>query len=118
MGDPVVHFEIHGNDEGQAKFYADVFGWTIDANNPMNYGMVTTGGEGGIAGGITKSDTAPAVMIYLQVDDLDAALAKVEKSGGKTVMPPVDVPGGPSMAIFSDPSGNNIGLVKSDSMET
>ena len=59
MGDPIVHFEIHGNDDGQNDFYAAVFGWKIDADNPMNYGMVDTDSGEGIAGGLTKSDTAP-----------------------------------------------------------
>ena len=32
------------------------------------------------------------------------------------IMPASDIPGGPTMAIFADPSGNHIGPVKSDSM--
>ena len=116
MGCPVVHFEIHGNDDGHNDFYSEVFGWKVDADNPMNYGMVDTDSGEGIAGGLTKSDTAPAVMVYVQVDDLDATLAEVTAKGGATIMPASDVPGGPTMAIFADPSGNHIGLVKADSM--
>ena len=41
---PVVHFEIHGKDAKKLQeFYASLFGWKIDANNPMNYGMVEAG---------------------------------------------------------------------------
>ena len=42
MEHPVVHFEVLGP-EGAAlqKYYADLFGWQIDSNNPANYGMVT-----------------------------------------------------------------------------
>jgi predicted enzyme related to lactoylglutathione lyase len=32
--------------------------------------------------------------------------------GGATVMPPMDVPDGPTIAQLSDPEGNVIGLVK------
>jgi predicted enzyme related to lactoylglutathione lyase len=46
------------------------------------------------------------------VPDLQAALNKAEKLGGKTLMPPMDVPDGPSIAQFTDPAGNRIGLVK------
>lgn len=43
MGAPVVHFEIYGPDAAKLRtFYADLFGWEIHADNPMNYGMVYT----------------------------------------------------------------------------
>jgi predicted enzyme related to lactoylglutathione lyase len=47
----------------------------------------------------------------VQVDDLQAALDKAESLGGKTVMAPDQVPGGPALAMFADPEGNVIGLV-------
>jgi hypothetical protein len=74
----VNHFEIHGTDGKRAQdFYGSLFGWSIDANNPMNYGMVS-GEAGGIGGGIAKSmDGKPMVTIYVEVADLDATLAKV-----------------------------------------
>ena len=112
MANPVIHFEIHGGASNQNDFYKDVFGWEVDANNPMNYGIVKTGSAEGIGGGLTDSDQAPTVMIYIQADDLGAMLKKVEDAGGKTAMPPTDVPGGPTIAMFTDPSGNKIGLVK------
>ncbi len=116
MTRPVVHFEIHGKDAPKLQeFYRELFGWEIDANNPMNYGMVTAGKgapEDGIGGGITTSPAAPMVTIYVQVLSLDETLAKAESMGGKTVMPPMDIPEGPTMAMFSDPEGNVIGLVK------
>ena len=116
MTRPVVHFEIHGKDGAKLQeFYRSLFGWEIDANNPMQYGMVTPGIGGppeGVGGGITSSDAAPMVTIYVQVVSLDETLAKAESMGGKTVMPPMDIPDGPTMARFSDPEGNVIGLVK------
>jgi predicted enzyme related to lactoylglutathione lyase len=113
MADPVVHFEVAGKDAAALQsFYASLFGWKIDANNPMNYGMVEAG-EGGIGGGVGPSpDGAKHITWYVQVDDLQAALDQAAKLGGKTVMPPMDVPGGPSIAQFEDPEGNVVGLVK------
>ena len=52
------------------------------------------------------------MTFYVNVSDLAAALAKAESLGGKTVMPPMAVPGGPEIAQFSDPEGNVIGLSK------
>jgi predicted enzyme related to lactoylglutathione lyase len=113
MANQVVHFEIAGKDAKKLhKFYADMFGWDIDANNPMDYGMVAAV-DGSIAGGVGPSpDGSPHVTIYVQVGDLQAALDKAEKLGGKTATPPMDVPGGPSLAHFIDPEGNFVGLVK------
>jgi hypothetical protein len=48
MGAPVVHFEIMGGEGGQLeKFYSELFGWKINSNNPMKYGVVDTGGGTG-----------------------------------------------------------------------
>jgi predicted enzyme related to lactoylglutathione lyase len=114
MGQPVVHFEIHGDDSGNiTSFYSSVFEWTVNANNPLNYGLVETNEDGkGISGGICASDMAPSVVIYIQVDDPQAYLDKVEAAGGQTVVPVTEIPGAVTMAIFEDPAGNRIGLVK------
>src|SRR5437763_13449823 len=115
MPNPIVHFEIVGNNGKQLQdFYGKLFGWSIDANNPMEYGMVDTG-SGGIAGGIGPSSAGPGVTGYVEVDDPKAYLDKIESAGGKTVMPVMDVPGGPTIAQFSDPEGNVVGLVKAAS---
>ena len=113
MANPVVHFGVAGKDAAALQqFYASLFGWTIDANNPMNYGMVAAA-EGGIGGGVGPTpDGEKHLTWYVQVDDLQAALDKAGQLGGTTVMPPMDVPGGPSIAQFSDPEGNVVGLVK------
>jgi hypothetical protein len=80
----------------------------------MNYGMVETGGEGGIGGGIFQAEEGaePFVIPYIQVDDLQAYLDKVESRGGKTVMPSTEIPGVVTLAVFTDPQGNRIGMVK------
>jgi predicted enzyme related to lactoylglutathione lyase len=112
MAHPVTHFEVIGKDGAKLReFYSSLFGWQIDANNPMNYGMVSAA-EGGIGGGVAQGD-APATRFYVQVPDPAATLREVEAKGGKTVMPAMEVPGGPTIAQFADPEGNVIGLVKS-----
>lgn len=112
MGARVMHFEVLGRDGKRSQeFYAALFDWKIDANNPMQYGLVASDPPG-IGGGIGESPAAPAVTFYVAVPDLAAALAKAESLGGKTVMEPHAVPGGPEIAMFADPDGNHIGLVK------
>ena len=114
MGAQVVHFEIMGGKGNELeKFYGALFGWKVESNNPMKYGIVDTGGgPGGINGGVGPSkDGSKRVSIYAQVNDLQATLDRVEKLGGKTILPPSEVPGGPTLAMFADPAGNVTGLL-------
>lgn len=113
MANPVAWFEVSGPDAGTLQsFYADAFGWKIDANNPQNYGMVEAQ-PGGIGGGVGPSqDGQPSVTFYIDVEDLQAALDTIGKLGGTTIAPPMDIPDGPTVAIFADPAGNRIGLMK------
>jgi predicted enzyme related to lactoylglutathione lyase len=113
MAHPVIHFEVGGPDAtALQQYYSELFGWTIDADNPMNYGTVSAV-EPGIAGGVGPTpDGGPHVTFYVGTDDLQASLDKAEQLGGRTVMPPMDIPDGPSIAHFADPQGNVIGLVK------
>ena len=117
MANAVTHFEIHGIDGKKSQdFYASLFGWKIDANNPMNYGMVSAPGGEGIGGGIAPAMGQPMVTIYVEVEDLDATLKMAESLGGKTILPPSDVEGGPKLAQFADPDGNVIGLTQAGTM--
>ena len=113
MGAPVVRFEIMGGSGSQLEeFYRELFGWKIDSDNPMKYGIVDTGSPQGINGGVGASqDAGRRVSVYIQVENLDAALAKAEKLGGKTILPPSQVPGGPKLAMLADPAGNVTGLL-------
>jgi len=113
MANPVGWFEVLGPDGAALqRFYADAFGWQVDADNEMNYGMVAAQ-EGSIGGGVAGSPDGQAyATFYIAVPDLQAALDRVGKLGGSTVTPPMDVPDGPSIAFFTDPAGNRIGLMK------
>ncbi len=116
MGCPMVHFEILGKDGMKLQsFYSKLFGWEINANNPWNYGLVDTKGGSGINGGVGPTpDGSKLVTVYIEVPDLAACLKQVEKAGGKTIMPPTEIPGAVTMAKFADPEGNIVGLVKSE----
>lgn len=96
MGQPVVHFEVIGKDgEALRTFYSDLFGWKIDADNPMNYGIVQREGnvndDGvGIGGGVGAAPEGydGHVTFYIEVPDVEAALAKAESIGGSRMMGP------------------------------
>jgi predicted enzyme related to lactoylglutathione lyase len=113
---PIVHFEIIGAD-GPAlqKFYGDLFGWKVDANNEWQYGLVESGGEGGIGGGIAsdQGSSGNRVTVYAQVNDPQAYLDKAVALGGSVVLPVTEMGEGmPVIAMFTDPAGNVSGLLK------
>jgi predicted enzyme related to lactoylglutathione lyase len=118
MGKPVTWFEIIAKDAAKSQaFYAELFGWKIDASNPMKYGVIDTGTSDGIKGGIGQAMPQMPVKgltFYVQVDDVDSYLKKAEKLGGKTAMPKFDVPmpDGPTIAVLTDPDGNTVGLLQ------
>jgi uncharacterized protein len=120
MGQPVVHFEIIGKDgEKLRSYYSDLFGWKFDANNPMNYGVVqreeNVSAEGvGIGGGVAAGPEGydGHVTFYVEVPDVEAALAKAESLGGTRVMGPDEVMEGLVIGLFNDPEGHVIGVVK------
>jgi len=115
MAAPVVHFEILGkNGDGLKKFYGTIFDWKINSDNPMNYGLVESAGEGSIAGGIGQVEEGQpnSASFYIGVADIKATLAEIEKAGGKTVVPETKIPNMVTFAMFADPEGNIVGLVK------
>src|SRR5947209_8104134 len=112
---PVVHFEVLGRDAGALRrFYSEAFGWSMGpAEGAMEYTMVHFQGAGGIDGGIGKAPQGLGhATFYVGVDDLGKTLEQVERLGGKTVQPPTQVPDGVAFAMFVDPEGHLVGLVK------
>lgn len=114
MACPVVHFEVIGKDAGKLQdFYSELFDWNVSSDNPMNYGIVEKSKEG-IGGGIAADPQGGDghVTFYVQVPDPQAHLEKAERLGGKTVVRVTEIPNMVTFALFSDPEGHVIGIVK------
>ena len=114
----VAWFEITGADgPNLQRFYAGLFDWHIQAAadgaaGNAGYGLVQAG-PNGIAGGIgAAQDGSPGqVTFYVEVDDPAAYLRKAEQLGGRTIVPPTEVPEyGLTFAFFADPEGHVVGL--------
>jgi len=120
MGQPVVHFEITGQDGPKLhSYYSQLFGWEIDANNPMNYGVVDREGnlnaDGvGIGGGIAQGPQGyPGhVTVYIEVPNVEESMTKAESLGGTRMMGPEEVQEGLVIGLFTDPEGHVIGLIQ------
>ncbi|MBF8184985.1 glyoxalase [Nonomuraea sp. K274] len=123
MGQPVVHFEIIGNDPAKLRgYYGGLFGWefhTGDATSekvsqPGMYGFVdgsTTGDGDGINGGVGGGPGRQAqVLFYVAVPDVEAALREAESLGGRRLMGPEPESGDFAVGRFADPEGNVVGV--------
>jgi len=114
VGHAVVHFEVGAADDGPlVAFYGELFGWGLRGFAGGGYTMVDTRGGTGINGGIGKSQTGePWSAFYVETDDLQAMLGKAGSLGGTTVMPVTDFGGAVTIAMFNDPDGLPVGLVR------
>ena len=120
MHGQVVHFELPFDDAERAKtFYAEAFGWKIDSVPEMDYTLVgtTPTGEqgplepGAINGGMAqRGGPISAPVVTIEVDDIDTALAQIERLGGSTVQGRAAVGEMGWSAYFTDPEGTVVGL--------
>ena len=112
MGNPVVHFEIGAADhQALVRFYGELLGWGLRAVSE-GYTLVDTRGGQGVNGGIGRSDSGePWATFYVEVDDLQAYLDRAGELGGRTVLPVTEL-GGMAFAMFDDPDGLLVGLVR------
>jgi uncharacterized protein len=121
MARGVVHFEIPADDEVRAgKFYSSAFGWKVNPVPELSYTTITTtptdesgmpSVPGAINGGMFRREgTVTSPVITIDVDDIDAALEKIESLGGATVSPRQEVGTMGWAAYFRDTEGNVVGL--------
>lgn len=114
-GAPVGWFEVMGADgEALVSFYSELFGWTAKKSDipGAEYWQMDTGGERDIKGGIgTGTDGQSYVTVYAVVPDVKATIEKATTLGATTILPPTVMPGGPEVAMFTDPQGHAFGVV-------
>src|SRR4029079_18035528 len=110
---------IIGQDGGNLQEYnGELFDWEFDADNPMGYGLVTREGNvnedgigigGGVAGG--PDGYEGHVTFYVEVPDVEAALAKAESLGGSRMMGSEQMVPDLVSGMFGDPEGHVVGVV-------
>lgn len=101
------------------KFYSEVVGWTI-AEIPMQDGSSHPAimvGDDPIGGFMTGTQEKGSWMIFVTVEDVDAAAARAHASGGKVIAEPTDMPGVGRISTIQDPQGGLISLITYESMQ-
>ena len=126
--DPVVHFELPYDDRDRiSKFYSSVFGWELRmlGEEMGNYVVVTTAkpgtraghdaAYGAIGGGLfqRKSDwPAQYPSIVVAVQDIRAAMKKVQEAGGEVLGEPMMIPGIGDYVGFLDTEKNRTSMLQ------
>src|SRR4029079_9698650 len=108
------HILAHEPDTLSA-FYGKLFGWRINADNPMGYRTVDTGSGRGIQGGvwpIGPTEGHPLVQLFGEVEDVALSVGQVEKLGGQVVIPSQVLPDGDQLAIVLDTEGLSFGVIQ------
>ena len=118
MGNPVVQWQIVACEpEKVARFYANTFDWQVSTDNAIGYRAIgyraiETGSDRGISGGVWPSppEGHNLVQLFIEVDDVDAYVAKATANGATVIIPKSQLPDGDTMAILLDPAGLSFGI--------
>lgn len=117
MSHPVVFFEVLAEDHDRiAQFYSDVFGWTYTPGEKQHghrFSYVKPSFthvevRGGI--GAAAADVECRANFYIQVENIEETMERIEDCGGQCSRGPVTVDGY-TFATFHDPEGNTVGIV-------
>ncbi|MGH9211644.1 MAG: VOC family protein [Acidimicrobiales bacterium] len=118
--DPVIHFELPSQDSHRARiFYERAFGWqTIPLGPEIGDFVVAFTTEtdettripkvrGAINGGFYKrTEPTQGTQVTILVDDIRAAISRIEAARGEVLAEPYELPGVGLFATFRDTEGN------------
>jgi hypothetical protein len=114
-------FQVPADDVGRAKkFYQLLLGWKIEPDTDLEdtslqwQNVISGKPEKGMMnkGGLYKRMGPGPIMNFALVDDVDKVLAKVEKPGGKVIMPKNEIKNVGTVAVIQDTEGNILGVWK------
>ena len=109
----IGHIEFAGTDGAALKdFYSGLFGWEISHRDMggFDYFDITTDSD--FTAGIRHEPEGCAeIVIYIQVKDVDEAVATAQELGAGVRIPPMDY-GDLRFALITDPQGNPVGLTQ------
>ena len=114
MGHPVVHAEIRTADPDATRaFFSKLFDWSYSDGAYPGYTFVDTGVDGALPTAISPlQGDGDAVLFFVGVADVDAALKRAEELGGRIVQSTQSVPG-VSFGVLADPQGHLVGVAAS-----
>jgi predicted enzyme related to lactoylglutathione lyase len=117
MPNPIVRWQIVTPEPAKAAaFYRDLFGWELSSANSMGYRELRVGAESGapVDGGVWPAPPGQPgfVQVFIEVEDIDARIAKATGLGAKTIVPKSVLPDGDTIAVLLDPTGISFGICR------
>lgn len=110
----IIQIEIPADDTGKGReFWGSLFGWEFQSYpGPFEYHMARIDDQSAAA--ITNMEPGKrGTRAYFDVDDINAAAARVRELGG-VANDPGPVPNMGWFAVCKDPQGNEFGLWQTD----
>jgi uncharacterized protein len=106
----INYIELPVTDMAASKaFYTSAFGWSYVDYGPTYAAFEGAGIDGGLDAASDRKPSKDGALVVLLTDDLETALASVEKAGGKITVPIFVFPGGHRFH-FTDPSGTELAV--------
>jgi predicted enzyme related to lactoylglutathione lyase len=114
-----VRLRIFARDPERARvFYAQVFGWSLPADRPICYWVITSGDDArlGVDGPdhIGAGRAGMVAVPTVHVADLAATTAAALAAGGEVLVPRIPLPGVGWLVYLADTEGNVIGIMQDD----
>jgi uncharacterized protein len=117
VGRFVWHDHASGDPDAARRFYADLLGWDFEVwkAGEFDYPMIKVGDTTHGGFGPAQEGAPPHWLGHVLVDDVDAAVGRVEAAGGTIVSPPLDIPDVGRFSVVADPQGAMFSLYASKS---
>lgn len=115
MPNPVVRWQIVSPEpERTAAFYQKLFAWRQSQANALGYRELASGTGRGAEGGVWPAPPGQAgfVQLFVEVDDVEATVARAAELGATVVIPTSVLPDGDTMAVLVDPAGISFGVCR------
>ena len=109
---------ITSDQKASGEFFSKLFGWERKEVDMGSMGIYTLFREdsndvAGMMNPLTEysRSRSPFWSTYIQVDDVDAYLAKVEELGGTIIASAEDIPNVGRVCMIADPNGASVCLI-------
>ncbi len=117
MTDKIWHVELVATDKHEAaQWYNKMFGWEVEHFEEMDYIQVRSGSADPTLAfaAVNPEQGMPAggALVYVDVADIDATIARAKEVGGAIIMDKMDIPNVGQMTIVGDPYGNRFAAMQ------
>jgi hypothetical protein len=105
--------ELQARDVEAAKaFYTQLFRWRMKESDDYTEWHVAENAVGGMLPSQAPPEVPSFWMPYFAVDDCEQSVGLAESLGGRTIVPPMDIPNVGRFAVVADPQGAVFAIIR------